>query len=226
MKKISFPLVMTVISLAAFVVAYSLTLTAVKPLYIEGLILALPFLIFGGLTLLLSKYRGKATLFNAITAALIPILTLSSGYAFVRLAVKSAVTEVTDTKYYARALEKSSYSSTAGKSGVDFFPRELTDEEVLFFSFTPQFLQGGESLYLGIAASAESIDEYERYFLSVSKCQERYGDRFEKSLLCGSDTAYIIYDEGYLPDSRNHGSRDYAVICRENGAVLFCHERW
>lgn len=241
-RKLSFPWVMTAIFFLMFVAAYIfVTVYAVRPYYLAGLLFAVPFFCFGLIALIAGKRNKRVKWANIMTAVLIPVFLAAACLLFSLISMHAATTEVTDLRYYNRALARSSYREWAREGGVDFFPKELPrDAGNIRFYYTPSFMMGGDTLALGFSVSGELLEKYDGFLSPAAEWKGKYGNvdmsyRWALSWLfsepdtmplSADDTVYILHKQPYLENNWNHGKIAFAIINPERGTIAFCYKRW
>lgn len=236
LKRAAFPLVMSVLSLAALGMAYYvLVLDAVVPHRIAALLFLLPLGLFIVLTVLAAKGRLSPG-FGAILTGSLTVL-----FAFLWVIGLTALSlddrPVTDPALYDRVL----------KAGV--LPAQLTAQlpasipdgaEDVSFTYTDDM--GGTSLILKYRASAEEIAVYQARFSQTAQwsgspdepAASEWGV-FSSDLTVFQDgsgqipdtlTAYLLVGLPQRPGDWNHGQRTVAVICPVQCEILFIAEKW
>ena len=97
---------MTIISFVLFILIYLLvTLTAIEPYYIQGLVFGIPFISFGVITIMIINYKIKNSIAKIITIILIPIFGFAMLFCFFWLIFDAAITTTTDISKYERILK-------------------------------------------------------------------------------------------------------------------------
>lgn len=236
LKRAAFPLVMSVLSLVAFGLAYYvLVLDAVVPHRIAALLLLLPFALFAILTVLAAKGRVSPG-FGAILTGGLTFL-----FAFLWVIGLTALSlddrPVTDPALYDRVL----------KAGV--LPAQLTAQlpasipdgaEDVSFTYTDDM--GGTSLVLKYRASAGEIAACQARFSQAAQWSGSPNEPaagewgvFPSDLTVFQDesgqipdplTAYLLVGLPQRPGDWNHGQRAVAVICPVQCEILFIAEKW
>ncbi len=229
----------------AFVLSYAVNASSViEADFLLSLVFAVPAAVFALLLLCFVKRKTKKNTAFAVSmiAALIGIAFLAFSFMLVNIA--EAVRTVTDISLYDRARTMSGYAYKVKKDEDAYiFPEELPDSVKrspdTVFEYTPQFLQGAELLTLGYKTSADEFAKIERE-LSKKASGVFRGD---ENVICGKAglslyypekyagekekfSAYVFLAEPYTEDSFNHGTAVYALLCREDGVVIYVYENF
>ena len=215
------PFVMGSLAFVCFLLAAVFLSAAVQPPWGRIPVLLLPALVLWGIGVLARKGMLSSRMTEALTAGLtILFLLLSLVYVFL-LSLRIAATTITDTKYYERA-----YGKIGGSEAVRAcFPARIPeDAQDAAFSYTPQFLQGGEVFELS-------------YRTTEDRLMERIGQLQAAAEWSGSDEAwhelhrqgpgdsellrFQLFGEGFS----NHGEEGYCLVDRSACRITFYYSR-
>ena len=217
-----FPLILGILALLCFLLAALLISSAVQPPWGRTLLLLLPSIVLGGIAFLSRKgiLGDRSTL--VLTSVMTVVFLLLSVFYFFLLAIWTATTETTDTKYYARAYERIKEE----ESVRELFPAALPeDAEDVSFLYTPQFLQGGEVFQLSYRTTEDKIAEWigrlEQAAVWIGTNEEWH--RTHNSVFSGRDsTRYQLYWDGGF----NHGKISYVLIDQSDCRIEFFYSVW
>ena len=129
---------------------------------------------------------------------------------------------VTDVRYYSRAYEQIDDVKTVR----NVFPKSIpADARGVEFSYSPQFLQGGEVFELTYTTSSETIAEWkallEHNAVWVGSNEDWHNQNGWSS--DGVDaTRYQLYWDGGF----NHGEMCYVLIEEESNRITFYYSNW
>jgi len=240
MKKIRFPLIMTVLALLTGICACILLLVLSpwsSPLP-AAFLYFVPAVFFGIITGICVSGKVSEKICGVMTAVLIPIFLIGGFFLTLWLGFETATQSVTDVEYYEDVLDVSSYDSWHDDTDIDLFPDDIPkNAENITFYYTPQFLQGGETLALSYKSSAEQIGEYLEDLTSDSIWRGKLGDAsdypidkdpFVRSNIEWSESTEVLVftAQPYIAESWNHGTLVYAFVDNDNHTVMFVYERW
>ena len=217
-----YPIVMSICALVCFVVVLALFSGAVQPLWGRMMLLILPALFLGIVAFCAAKGKLGVSATYIWTTVLVIVLFLGSVFYVSILYVWTATTTTTDIKYYSRA-----YEQIDEEDGVkEVFPQSIpADADDITFSYSPQFLQGGEVFELSYTTTDEKVTEWVTLLKSESEWigsnQEWHTEN--NWSFNGIDTMrYQLYWDG----SFNHGEICYVLIDEEMGRITFYYSEW
>ncbi len=200
-----FSLVWAGLAFACFLFVYcALTLWTVVPIYGKGLLFIVPAVIFMLLAFFAQKSKGEGIWTVVVGAVCVPLSFFCAQVLFFYIAFTAS--DTTNVDYYERAIRYSSYDNFVEETGLDFLPESLPEgaEEVSFY-YTPQILQGSETISVCFTAPADWLRAYEAEFLQ---------NAVEKDELLSGGERYMLYREGY-----NHGTFCYVEVERGTNCV-------
>jgi len=208
LRDAKFSAIITIISFVLFIGVYLfVTIKAVEPYYLEGLIFAIPFICFGVVAYFTGNGKLKAKNSVIITILLIITLSIAMFFGFVFIAMDAATTETTDIAKYERVLKLNGYPEN---SLISHFPEKIPDNgENIVFKYRPAFMMGSESYNLKFQTDSDSINRYIHHFSQVAKWTGKMDD--SKS-------------EG--PVKWNHGMLSLVAISKERNEIIFVAEDW
>ena len=238
-KKARFPAIMTILSLVGFLVVYwAMTMEAVEPQYLTGLLFAVPFVCLGSVTLLTAKGKLRSSVSVALAASLTVILLPAMLFAFAWMSMDAATTTTTDVGKYERVLGLREYPDNAL---IAHFPAKIPDNaKNVVFHYYPAFMQDGEVFALKFETDDDSVNTYRNEFSKKAKWTGKASDieAQENGVAFGSFSE-IGYDElpddfiVYLIDSKpyhtgdwNHGIMSLAAVSGQRREVLFYADDW
>ncbi len=121
-KKAPFPTIMAIISFILFLVAYSfVTVKAIKPYYLMGLIFIIPFVSFGIIAYFTARAEIVPVISYIITILLIVVSVLIMFVTFTFISIDAATTETTDIEMYERVLKLKDYPEN---TLINYFPEK------------------------------------------------------------------------------------------------------
>lgn len=234
-----FPTIMAIISFILFLVAYLfVTVKAIKPYYLMGLIFGVPFICFS----IVAYFATKGKLINAISYIITILLIVVSVFimfvTFTFISIDAATTEITDIEMYERVLKVKNYPEN---SLIDYFPEKIPDNaENIAFRYNPAFVQGGENFDLKFKIDSDSINSYIREFSQQAKWigklndseAENNGVAFASFHALGYDelpkdfTIYLIGSSPYKSMDWNHGQLSLVAISKIRNEIIFLAEDW
>lgn len=217
MKKIpEFPLIMTVAAFICFLSAFMfLIVCTILPPYGKAMLLPVPAVVLGGITLL--AYHGvlSANAADVLTAILSVLFILVSIFYTLFLGIFADLEGTKDMRHYERL-----YHRLEDRPGVENFPEEVPESagEILF-SWNPQFLQGSENFVIQFTPSPETYVQYRETFPAISQW---YGPRDEAPVYSqGEDGILYLF---FWNHKHNHPEISCAVLYPD-GSVTFTYER-
>jgi len=172
----------------------------------------------------LLSLNGKLSMNKTVilTTILTIVLLLASMFYFFLLTIWTATTETTDIRYYSRA-----YDQIENEDGVeDVFPTRIPDDaENIDFSYTPQFLQGGEVFELSYTTTEEKLTEWKTVLTKEAEWIGSNKEWHEANHWGFHDEDSVRYhldwDGGY-----NHGEWSYVLIDEDANRITFFYEDW
>ncbi len=159
-KQAKLSAILTMASLGFFILIYLfVTLTAVKPYYLEGLIFAVPFVVFGIITYFTVKGKLKLKTSNLTSIILTCVLGIFMTYSFIAMSIEAAGTGTTDVAKYQRVLRINGSDRL-----TEHLPNKIPENaKNIKFEYTPSFF-GSKSYKLKFETDTESIDSYIKDF--------------------------------------------------------------
>ncbi|AEE97157.1 hypothetical protein [Mahella australiensis] len=238
-KKAPFPAIMSIISLAWFIVAYLLvTVRSIEPYYLEGLIFAIPFVLFAVTTFFTVKGKLKIGVSSIITGILIFVLGFVQLSAFAYISFDAVTTATTDTDKYQRILKLTDYPNNPL---TEEFPNKIPgNAKNVTFIYNPAFLQGSEIFGLKFQTDPDSIQNYINEFSEIARWigdpedseAEKNGiisgpfDVLEYENLPENFTIYLIDSKPYQLNDWNHGELSLVAISKQRNEIIFLAEDW
>ncbi len=240
LKKAPFSAIMTIISLVFFVVIYALlTLTVVEPHYFRALIFAVPFVLYGTITLLTVKNIIKENASILSTGILIIPLAIAMLFALLYISFDCGMTSTTDVGRYERALRLSKFPDKLS----EIFPNKIPENaKNISFNYNKAFGQGGHEMVLKFETDPDSVKRYIVEFSNkakwIGKVNEseagKYGVNdnqfrlfeYTNSGLPKDYVVYVIFSEPYKLGDWNHGKVSLVAINEQNNQVIFLAEEW
>ena len=221
-KHALYPILMSICAFVCFLSVFILMADTVQPLWGRTMLLLLPAVILGVVSLLSLNGRLSMNKTVVFTTILTIVLLLASVFYFFLLTIWTATTETTDIRYYSRA-----YDQIEDEDGVeDVFPRRIPDDaENIDFSYTPQFLQGGEVFELSYTTTDEKLTEWAARLTREAEWigpNKEWHDINHWSFH-GEDSVryHLDWDGGY-----NHGEMCYVLIDEDANRITFYYSRW
>ena len=221
-KHALYPIILSICAFLCFIVVVILMTDTVQPLWGRTMLLLLPAVILGSVGLL--SLNGKLSMNKTVilTTILTIVLLLASMFYFFLLTIWTATTETTDIRYYSRA-----YDQIENEDGVeDVFPTRIPDDaENIDFSYTPQFLQGGEVFELSYTTTEEKLTEWKTVLTKEAEWIGSNKEWHEANHWGFHDEDSVRYhldwDGGY-----NHGEWSYVLIDEDANRITFFYEDW
>jgi len=217
-----YPIVMSICALFCFILVLIVFSNAVQPLWGRIMLLILPALFLGIVAFCAAKGKLTPSATTIWTTVLVVVLFLASVFYVFILSVWTATTTTTDIKYYCRA-----YAQINEEDGVkEVFPKSIpADADDITFSYSPQFLQGGEVFELSYRATDEKLMEWAALLKNesdwIGSNQEWHTEN--NWSFNGIDTMryQLDWDGGF-----NHGEMCYVLIDEEIGRITFYYSEW
>lgn len=221
-KHALYPFIMSICAFVCFLGVVFLMADTVQPLWGRTMLLLLPAVILCvvGLFALKGKMNKNTTVI--LTTILVIVLLLASVFYFFLLSIWTATTETTDIRYYTRA-----YDQIEDEDGAEeVFPRRIpNDAENIEFSYTPQFLQGGEEFELSYTTTDEKLAEWAARLTREAKWVGSNKEWHEANNwgFSGEDSTryHLGWDGGF-----NHGEMCYVLIDEETNRITFYYSEW
>ena len=217
-----YPMIMSVCALFCFITVFVDFAETVQPLWGRIILLILPALILGLVAFFAAK--GKLGIFATVslTTILSIVLFLASVFYILFLSMWTLTTITTDIQYYSRA-----YAQIDEEDGVkEVFPKNIpTDAEDIVFTYTPQFLQGGEVFELSYTTNNDKLTEWTAL---LKKEAEWIGSNHEWHSENGwffngvDSTRYQLDWDGGV----NHGEMCYVLIDEKMERITFYYSLW
>lgn len=221
-KHALYPILMSICAFVCFLGVVFLMADTVQPLWGRTMLLLLPAVILGSVGLLSLNGRLSMNKTVILTTILTIVLLLASVFYFFLLTIWTATTETTDIRYYIRA-----YEVIEDEDGVeDVFPRRIPDDaENIDFSYTPQFLQGGEVFELSYTTTEEKLAEWKTVLTREAEwigSNKEWHEANHWGLHDEDSVRYHLdWDGGY-----NHGEWSYVLIDEDANRITFIYEDW
>ena len=231
---------MTIASLLFFIIMYSvLALTILEPDYFKALIFAVPFILFGAITLLTIKNVIKENASILSTGILIIPLAIAMLVALFNYSITCAATTTANISHYERALKLSHFPNQLSETFPDKIPSNAKNVN---FMYHPALGQGGQEIALKFETDPDSIKSYIEEFSKKAKWigKERDKDANKYGVIVGQFfqfeyansglpkdyIVYVIYSEPYREGDWNHGEVSLVAISEQSNEVFFRAEKW
>jgi len=221
-KYARYPMIMSVCALFCFIAIVILFAGVVQPLWGRMMLLLLPALILGVVAFFAAKGKLSVSAATIWTTILSIVLFLASAFYVSLLFIWTATTTTTDIQYYTRA-----YAQIDEEYAVEeIFPKTVSENaKDIVFTYTPQFLQGGEVFELSYTTTNEEITEW---IALLKKEAEWVGSNRQWHSENGwsfdgiEATRYQLdWDGGF-----NHGKMCYVLIHEILGRITFYYSHW
>lgn len=238
-KKAPFPTIMAIISFILFLVAYSfVTVKAIKPYYLMGLIFIIPFVSFGIIAYFTARAEIVPVISHIITILLIVVSVLIMFVTFTFISIDAATTETTDIEMYERVLKLKDYPEN---TLINYFPEKIPNNaENIAFRYNPAFVQGGENFQLKFKTDSNSINKYIKEFSQEAKWTGKVNDSETENngvfiasfhalgydKLPDDFTIYLIGSKPYRSMDWNHGELSLVAISKFRNEIIFVAEDW
>lgn len=223
MKKYAiYPIIMSALALLGFVAVLILFAGAVEPLWGRMMLLVLPALSLGIVAFFAAKGKLGVASTTALTTVLSVVLLLASVFYTFLLAIWTSNTVTTDVRYYSRAYGQIDDVKYVRNTFPKTIPADAKDVE---FSYSPQFLQGGEVFNLSYTTSAEKISEWKgklEYRATWIGSNEKWCNENGWSFDGVDATRYQLYLNGGF----NHGEICYVLIDEAANRITFYYSEW
>lgn len=221
-KKAMFPFAMATLALVCFLAVVLFMSSSVQPLWGRVMVLLFPCVILYAIAFLSARGKLNSKKTVILTTVLTIVLLLVSIFYVFLLSIWTATTETTDVRYYSRA-----YEQIGDEDGVErIFPTTIpSDATDVSFSYTPQFLQGGEVFELSYIATDEALSEWEK---RLEKKAEWIGsnEEWHRANNWGFHDADSIRYHLYWDGGFNHGEMSYILIDPSTNRITFHYTDW
>ncbi|MDF2700084.1 MAG: hypothetical protein K0Q49_1640 [Haloplasmataceae bacterium] len=209
-KQAKLPALLTMISLGLFIVIYLfVTLTAVEPYYLEGLMFAVPFVIFGIITYFTVKGKLKLKTSNLTSIILIFVLGILMMFSFIAMSVDAAGIGTTDVAKYQRVLRITGYPND---KLTEHFPNKIPENaKNIRFEYTPSIF-GSKSFKLKFELDTVLIDNYIKEFSTKAIKSGSLDELYNNNEIPINTFTILGYNE--LPD-------DFTVFKLESKGTSF-----
>lgn len=223
MKKYAiYPIIMSVLALLGFVAVLILFAGAVEPLWGRMMLLIIPALFLGTVAIFAAKGKLGVASTTALTTVLSVALLLASIFYTFLLSVWTSTTVTIDVRYYSRAYGQVDDIKYVRNS----FPKSIpSDAKDVKFSYSPQFLQGGEVFELSYTTTADKIAEWKaklEYRATWVGSNEKWCNENGWSSDGIDATRYQLYLNGGF----NHGEICYVLIDEAANRITFYYSVW
>ena len=215
------------------------TQTLIQPYYLAGLLFALPFLCFAGLTVLTVRRNLKA-MSVLLSVLLLAACGISMGGTLLFISIDAATTEVTDIAAYERVLKRSHYPHQLLER---CFPSKIPANAAnVKFLHRPAMGQGGKDTALQFETDASSLRSYEEIFSKKAVWAGRDSDAaaaehgvFASALHpfdhpdiddANRYNVYVMFSQPYLPENWNHGEYSLVAVNEQENKLLFLASDW
>ena len=217
-----YPIIMSACALLCFIAVFIVFAGVVQPLWGRMMLLILPALILGAVSFFAAKGNLGVSATIIWTTILSIVLFLASVFYVCLLGIWTATTATTDTQYYTRA-----YAQIDEVDAVaDIFPETIpADAKDIVFTYTPQFLQGGEIFELSYTTRNEKITEWSSLLNGEAEwigSNRQWHSENNWSFDGVEATRYLLdWDGGF-----NHGEMCYVLIDEAMGRITFYYSIW
>ncbi len=218
-----YPIIMSSCAFVCFLGVVLLMADTVQPLWGRTLLPLLPALILCAVGLFALKGKLNKNKTVILTTILAIVLFLASVFYFFLLSIWTATTETTDIRYYSRAYDE--IDDEDGVKGIfpNVIPKFAAD---ISFSYTPQFLQGGEVFELSYTTTDGDLSEWKSLLEKKAEwvgTNQQWHEENSRSIP-GTDlsTRYHLYWDGGF----NHGEMCYVLIDAETSRITFYYSEW
>ena len=213
---------MSACALFCFIAVIIVFAGAVQPLWGRMMLLILPAVILGGVAFFAVKGKLGVSATTVWTTILSIVLLLASVFYISLLFLWTATTTTTDIQYYIRAYGQIDEEDAVEEVFSKTIPGDAKD---ISFTYTPQFLQGGELFELSYATTNEKLTEWT---ILLKKKAEWIGSNHQwhsennRSFDGVDATRYQLdWDGGF-----NHGKMCYVLIDEKIGRITFHYSHW
>lgn len=240
-SKIAFPAIITILSFICFIIVYyNMTIRAIEPYYLEGLLFLIPTLVFGLITFLLMKNKIQFVISTTLTILLIPIFIVTSFFGILLFALDASLNSINDIKKYERVMRLTGYPNNEITKA---FPAKIPqDASEIHFHYNPAVLQGGQNFALRFKSSLENIDNYVTNFSTSALLTGTYNENELQNYYIHANFGgyYVGYNDCIdLPDGynfylmygkeyfeANHGKLCIISINQSINEIIFYGQRW
>ena len=217
-----YPIIMSACALLCFIAVAIVFAGVVQPLWGRIMLLILPALILGIVAFFAVKGKLGASATTIWTTILSIVLFLASVFYVILLGIWTATTTTTDIQYYSRAYAQIDEVDAV----VEIFPETIpADAKDIVFTYTPQFLQGGEIFELSYTTTNEKITEWSSLLNGEAEwigSNRQWHSENNWSFDGVEATRYLLdWDGGF-----NHGEMCYVLIDEAMGRITFYYSIW
>jgi len=217
-----YPIIMSACAILCFIAVVIVFAGVVQPLWGRMLLLILPALILGIVAFFAVKGKLGVSATTIWTTILSIILLIASVFYVLLLGIWTATTTTTDVQYYCRA-----YAQIDDIDAVEeIFPKTIpADAENIIFTYTPQFLQGGEVFELSYTTTNEKLTEWtallnkEAEWIGLNS--EWYTENNWSFDGVEATRYQLDWDGGF-----NHGEMCYVLIDENTCRITFYYSIW
>ena len=217
-----YPIIMSACAILCFIAVVIVFAGVVQPLWGRMLLLILPALILGIVAFFAVKGKLGVSATTIWTTILSIILLLASVFYVLLLGIWTATTTTTDVQYYGRA-----YAQIDDVDAVEeIFPKTIpADAENIIFTYTPQFLQGGEVFELSYTTMNEKLTEWTALLNKEAEWIGLNSEWYTENNWSFDGVEAIRYqldwDGGF-----NHGEMCYVLIDDAIERITFYYSIW
>ena len=217
-----YPTIMSACALLCFIVVIIVFAGVVQPLWGRMLLLILPALILGAVALFAAKGKLGVSATTIWTTILSIVLFPASVFYVFPLGIWTATTTTTDIQYYSRAYAQIDEKDVVEEIFPEAIPADATD---IVFTYTPQFLQGGEVFELSYITTNEEISEWTTLLKSEAEWIGLNSEWYTENNWSFDGVEAIRYqldwDGGF-----NHGEMCYVLIDENTCRITFYYSIW
>ncbi len=217
-----FPAILTALAAALFIPAYcSVTLWAVEPHWLGGLLFLIPAAVFALVCVLSVKCRSSGMLASLV---LMPIMAIFTAICIFMFSIYMSADVATDIERYQKALEDAEQIGLFCAHFPDEIPNSAQDVEM---AYTRGFGQAGASFALRIGVTDETAENLAENFGRSAEWSgsPRAPDAERHGVYSGS--MELMRDGGELPGDtvvyvlRCETGRAFAAVSRQAGAAFY-----
>ncbi len=239
-KTISLLVILTVISFICFVLVFGFYVyTSFDPDYIQGLIFAIPFGAFLGITILENKKIIGKTVANVFAVIVFILSMIAMPLNLMAIAFDEATTSVSDVSKYERVLKTVGYPDN---ELVRNFPNQMPESyKLINFRYNAAFMQADEELILDYQTDHDNLMELTDKFSNAAIWSGTVADPdfqnngldtldfrwlMEKNQVPADLVIYLFFSEPVNGGYTNHARFSLSAISYTNNEVLFYMEDW
>ncbi len=237
-KAISLLNILTVSSFVCFVLVFGYyVFSSIDPDYIQGLVFAIPFVAFLGISLLENRKTIGKKLTNVFTMLVFVFSVVVMPINFLFITFDEATASISDISKYERVMDVVGYPDY---ELVQNFPGEMPEAyKLINFRYNPAFMQADEELILDYQTSSEELKGLADNFSTAAiwsgtpndeECVTNGLDTLDFRWLMEKDEVpsdlfiYLFYSEPVRGGYNNHARFSLAAISFENSEVLYYME--